>query len=343
MRYVIYGAGAVGGTIGARLYEAGHDVTLIARGAHLEALRAKGLAFETPAGATVLPIPAVGDPGEAGVGPGDVVVLAMKTQHTAAALDALQAATTWAPGPAAGGREVSIVCAQNGVANERMALRRFAAVYGMCVMLPATHLEPGVVQANGEPRTGILDLGRYPSGTDATAEAVAAHLEGSTFSSRADPAVMRRKYTKLLMNVSNALDAACGPAARRSGLGHRAREEARACYEAAGIDAASDDEDRERRGDLVRIAPGARGGSSSWQSLARGTGSIEADYLNGEIVLLGRLHGVPTPVNALLQRVAGRLAREQRPPGTLPIEALLDELDELVELVEHAPQDGPNG
>ena len=40
-----------------------------------------------------------------------------------------------------------------------------------------------------------------------------------------------------------------------------------------------------------------RGGGSSWQSLARGTGTIETDYLNGEIVLLGRLHGVPTPVN----------------------------------------------
>ena len=48
----------------------------------------------------------------------------------------------------------------------------------------------------------------------------------------------------------------------------------------------------------------SRPGASSWQSLARGTGSIEADYLNGEIVLLGRLHGVATPVNAALQRLA---------------------------------------
>ena len=65
-------------------------------------------------------------------------------------------------------------------------------------------------------------------------------------------------------------------------------------------------------------AAGARrGGGSSWQSLTRGTGSIEADYLNGEIVLLGREHGVPTPVNELLQRLANQFARERRAPGSI--------------------------
>ena len=58
-------------------------------------------------------------------------------------------------------------------------------------------------------------------------------------------------------------------------------------------------------------------GGSSWQSLARGTGSIEAEFLNGEIVLLGALHGVPTPVNALLQRLAIRAAAEGAGAGIL--------------------------
>ena len=57
----------------------------------------------------------------------------------------------------------------------------------------------------------------------------------------------------------------------------------------------------------------ARGGST-WQSLARGTGTIETDYLNGEIALLGRLHGVPTPVNAALQAIAPGW-RERRRAG----------------------------
>ena len=57
-------------------------------------------------------------------------------------------------------------------------------------------------------------------------------------------------------------------------------------------------------------------GGSSWQSLQRGVGAIETDYLNGEIVMLGRLHGVATPVNETLQRLANQLAATRRPPGS---------------------------
>ena len=51
----------------------------------------------------------------------------------------------------------------------------------MCVWLPATHLEPGVVEASGGPLTGLLHLGRYPSGTDATANQIGADLAASGF------------------------------------------------------------------------------------------------------------------------------------------------------------------
>ena len=77
--------------------------------------------------------------------------------------------------------------------------------------------------------------------------------------------------------------------------------------------------DRERRGDVLQIGevPGrGRHGGSSWQSLRRGTGTIESDYLNGEVVLLGRLHSVPTPVNELLRRTALRMARDGAEPGS---------------------------
>ena len=68
---------------------------------------------------------------------------------------------------------------------------------------------------------------------------------------------------------------------------------------------------------LGAIVGSVRGGGSSWQSLARGTGSIESDYLNGEIALLGRLHGVPTPVNAALQEIGEILVRDGLQPGSL--------------------------
>jgi 2-dehydropantoate 2-reductase len=181
------------------------------------------------------------------------------------------------------------------------------------------------VQASAAPVSGILDVGRYPEGVDEVSKAVAAALSASRFDSLATPRVMRAKYSKLLMNLANAIEAACGSAARASGLAPRARAEGEAVLRAAGIDFASPAEDAARRGDTLRIRPidgQRRGGGSSWQSLARGAGSIEADYLNGEIVLLGRTEGVATPVNAMLQRVANRLAAAHATPGSLTVPEL---------------------
>jgi 2-dehydropantoate 2-reductase len=322
VRFVIYGAGAIGGTIAARL---GGDVTVIARGAHAAAIRERGLRVVSPDGESVARVAVVEHPRDIAWRGDEVVVLAMKSQDAEAALVALAAA---AP-PA-----ITVVCAQNGVANERAALRRFADVVAMCVMMPAQHAEPGVVTAWSAPITGLLDVGRYPSsarGVDAGVESIAAALGVAGFESIARPDIMRWKYKKLLLNLGNAAQAACGtgPDVARERVIALARDEANRVLAAAGIAVASDDEDRARRGDKLQqrpIAGNTRGGGSSWQSLARGSGSIETDYLNGEIVLLGRLHGIATPANALLQRTANALARERRAPGSISASELLAEL-----------------
>jgi 2-dehydropantoate 2-reductase len=317
MRFIIYGAGAIGGTIGGRLYQHGHEVVLIARGGHFEAIRDGGLMLRTPDETTTLPIPVFDDPSHLDFQQGDVVVLSMKTQDTPAALSRLAAVA-----PAG----LPVVCAQNGVENERLALRAFANVYGTYVVVPASHLHPGVIEATSTPTTGVLDLGRYPSGVDEVAEDVATALGASTFSARPDPAIMRWKYAKLLSNLANALEAACGPETRDSDLVARVRAEGRACLAAAGITVASGEEQRTRIGDLLRMQPiggQSRRGGSSWQSLARQAGTIEADWLNGEIVMLGRLHGVATPLNDLLQRTVNRMASQGLPPGGMTVEELL--------------------
>ncbi|MFD7645179.1 ketopantoate reductase family protein [Kitasatospora sp. NPDC059795] len=330
MRYLFLGAGAVGGTIGGRLHQSGHDVVLVARGPHLAALRKDGLHLTTPDGAHRLPVPAIGGPEEIELRPDDVLVLAVKTQHSAELID------QWAPRPVEGGgtagERLPLVCAQNGVENERLALRRFARVYGMCVWLPSAHLEPGRVSAAGAPRTGMLHLGRFPHGTDDLAERISADLTASFFDAPVTDRVMDWKYGKLLSNLPNALEAVAGPidGELRMRLWERGQAEGRAVLAAAGIAHPSEEEQRARRGDRMTLMPlpgVERGGGSSWQSLARGTGDIEADWLNGEIVLLGRLHGVPTPLNTTLQQLAGDFAREGRPAGSLPesdLAALLD-------------------
>ena len=320
MRYVIYGAGAVGGVIGARLFQHGRDVVLIARGAHLEAVRRDGLTFRSPAGTASLAIPAAGHPAELTFGPDDVVILTTKGQDTVAALDHLRKA---------GGDTLPVFCAQNGVANERLALRRFDRVYGVLVMLPATHLEPGIVQANASNKTGILDIGRYPRGADDVARAVAGDLGASDFSAEVYDDIMRWKYAKLLGNLGNALQAACGLDADAGDIHARLRDEALACYRAAGIDCASPEETQVRREGVMmldRTSGQSRRGGSSWQSLERRAGSIETDFLNGEIVLLGRLHGVPAPANAAMQRIAARLVRDAQPPGSVTPEQVRAEI-----------------
>ena len=334
MRYIIIGAGAVGGTIGGRLALAGHEVVLVARGAHLEALRRHGLRLGTPSGQETVNVPAIGGPGEINLAPSDVLVVTTKSQDSVAVL------SQWARRPVAGGGSADgglpVICAQNGVANERFALRRFRRVYGMCVWLPATYVAPGEVAAHGTPLAGLLWVGRYPAGTDETIEQVAADLAGSRFLAPVSPQVMRWKYRKLLGNLSNAIEALtgnrrAGKAGRATGqLLDRVAAEGTAVLDAAGIGyatAAEVDAVRGRHVDFGEVAGVTYGGGSSWQSLTRGTGSIEADFLNGEIVLLGREHGVSTPVNAALQRLANRAAADRIAPGAVTPEEILAAAD----------------
>lgn len=323
MRFIVYGAGAIGGTIGARLHQSRHDVELIARGAHADALQRDGLRLETPGDTVTLAIPTRTGPEQIEWDTGDVVVLAVKSQDTAEAAQRLALAA---------GTDVAVVAAQNGVANERTLSRWFGRVYGMCVMCPATNLRPGAVVASSVPITGLLDLGRFPSGVDDTSEQVASALERSTFLSVPRPDIMRWKYRKLIMNLGNAVQALCGtsaPTETRRAITALVEAEADACLAAAGIDVVSVEEDKARRADhlqLQRVAGRARSGGSTWQSLARGTGAVETDYLNGEVVLLGRLNGVPAPVNGLLQRLANEAAAARTSPGSMTDDELLARL-----------------
>lgn len=333
MRYVIIGAGAVGGTIGVRLSLAGHHVTLVARGAQLAAIRDRGLTLASPDGEhtarlTALDEPRPGEPGGLVCEPDTVLVLAVKSQDTESAL------RVWADVPVrdggTAGERLPILMAQNGVANERIALRYFARVHPVCVWLPSTFLEPGRIAAEGHPYPGMLHLGRYPGGADDTSHRIAADLTGAGFLAPVRDDVLRWKYAKLLSNLGNGADALLGSTAPQAGeLLDRLRVEGETTLKAAAIGYVSRAEEAAERGDRVQVRPvagQARAGGSTWQSLARGTGSAEADYLNGEIVLLGRLHGVPTPVNAAVQVAVRRAVRDRIPAGGFPPA----ELDRLI-------------
>jgi 2-dehydropantoate 2-reductase len=330
VRFIVFGAGGIGGVVGGRLAQHGHDVGLIARGPHFEAIRDRGLRIESPDEVVTLRLPVFDRPDRIAYTQGDVVLLAMKSQDTLAALDELAAV---AP------PTIPIVCVQNGVANERIALRRFANVYGVFVYCATAHLKPGVVQAWYSPTTGILDIGRYPAGADEVSGSVAAAFRRSTFLAEDRADIMRWKYRKLLMNLGNAVEALSGRVERSNAIVGEARREGVECLTAAGIPfvpeepageaggpSAPSASSREKALELRPIDGQYRGGGSTWQSLERRTHRLETDYLNGEIVLLGRLHGIPTPVNDMLQQLSKRAAFEGQPPGAMTLEGLAETL-----------------
>jgi 2-dehydropantoate 2-reductase len=315
VKYAVVGTGSIGVLLAARLAAAGRDVVAVPRegpAARVPFVVISSRGREEHAVTTV---------GWDQLAERDDVValLAVKSQNTAAVLAA----------KAAAGVGGAVVCMQNGVDSERQALRFAAEVRGGLVMCPATRIAPFTVRSHASASYGVFDVGRWPTAgavADRLADEIAADLEAAGFSSRSIRDVSRWKYAKLLRNVLNAVDAACGWQARGSVLAERVAAEARECLDAAGIDRVSPEELSARAAgysDYVPVEGIEFSGSSTAQSLSNGTGSVEVDYLNGEICLLGRQHGVPTPANALMQQVCTRLAALGAAPESLDADELV--------------------
>lgn len=181
------------------------------------------------------------------------------------------------------------------------------------------------------PKLGFLDFGRYPKGVDEADHALAEALEVAGIEAYVSSYAMAGKFGKLLVNLENVIQAALVEPEVPPELARLVRAEGARVLEAAGIawmDVMSDDPARR---ELIRqrAVEGVENvGWSTRQSLLRGADSVETDYLNGEIVLLGRLHGVPTPLNAELTRLGRKLAVDGAGPGRMSraeLEQLLEE------------------
>jgi 2-dehydropantoate 2-reductase len=320
MRIIVIGAGGVGGTIGASLIQAGNRVTLVARGAHGDAIAAQGLRFTTPEATTVVHCDVVQSVRDlAAITPDDIVIIAAKSQDTTAIVADLAHV---AP------QRTAVMCAQNGLENERTAARFFPRVYGMWVTVAGTYISPGEVAVHSSPLRGALHAGRFPSGVDDTVTTVCALLRQAQFLSQPTDHIQPLKRAKFLINLGNAIQASVGSGAGGDRIREQAVAEALACFQAADLPVAPAEEARAGTAEITGTLRDSYLGSSTFQSLLRHAGTVETDYLNGEVVLLGRLHGVPTPVNWALQQVARRMADDRATPGSVPV-AVLDRAVEL--------------
>ena len=293
MTTVVFGAGGVGSFFGGLLARAGADVTFIARGAQLEALRRDGIHIEsTTLGALhVAAIRVTADPGEVGVA--DLVLVAVKAQHTAGILDALARLV---------GPSTTIVTLQNGVESDEVVAARF----GRERVLPAVVYVGATVERPGHVRhvaAGTIALG-VPAGADrARGEAVRDLLATTGMPVRISDEIQRDRWRKLLWNASfNMVSAVTGrdpeillrvPESRALLLD--LMREVVAVARAQGIALSDADADEQ-------IAWTERAGAirtSTTVDRERGR-EMEVEALIGVVVRRGAALGVPTPRGAAM-------------------------------------------
>lgn len=308
MKVVIYGAGGIGSSVGGHLSRAGHDVVLIGRPGHVKAINEHGLRLVTPTATHILRLPAVSGPDQIYFRPDDVVFLCVKGQNTEEALRDLSAAT----------KDVAVFCFQNGVRNEEITARYFARVYGVMIRAGAVYLTDGEVLSRRDP-PGSLVIGRYPQGTDELTENVAEKLRSCGYSVTVTPDIMPYKWGKLMTNIANAVRAITDATGEEVDfLSHAVRQEFRGLLIKAGIRWVSlAGPPGERPATTSPPAAGAdpEAQSSTWQSLTRRQGSVETEFLNGEVVRLARKLGERAPINESLLHICQEMAANREKPG----------------------------
>ena len=294
MRIAVVGAGGVGGAYGAALAKAGADVTFIARGAHLAAMKSKGLRLESQRGDIHLaPTQATDDPKT--VGPVDVVLFCVKLWDVESAGEAIKPMV---------GKDTAVIPLQNGVdAAERLApILGRQAVMGGVANISATIAEPGVIRQTGTVMRmvfGELDGTRSARGEAFAALCVKAGIDGVL-----SETIQTELWMKFILLASNAGMMALA----RLPIGRlrddpdiapyfvAAYAEVVAVGRAAGI--ALPDDAVDRTLNFNRNAP-PHLMASMGADLLRGN-RIELPWLSGKVIELGRRHGVPTPIHALL-------------------------------------------
>jgi 2-dehydropantoate 2-reductase len=301
---VVFGAGAVGGLVGARLYEAGIDVRLIGRPAHIDAIRSKGLLVKDPNESRLVQLPVA----TTLTGPADLVLLTVKSQDV---LDACRSI-------AASHSDATVVTMQNGVRSDREAADILGRdrVVGCVLNISATYLEPGVVEQN---TAGLFQVGAPFPESKVRVDAVLTMLN-LAIKTEPVPDIARSRWTKLMANLNNAIMAITGlpigKALRHPGLTRLSIATIREGVKTAQLGGFGLDQTRRARtfrlmstlpmplsyrvfrGRLAgNFPPDSTYGPSTLQSLQRGSSS-ELDYLNGEIVTVGQQIERPTPYNS---------------------------------------------
>ncbi len=303
MKIAMMGSGGVGGFFGGRLAKAGYDVSFIARGSHLAAMRERGLTIENePQGNIHLPrVRATDDP--ASIGPVDLVILSVKLWDTEAA--AKQVAPLLGP-------DTAVLSLQNGVIKDDIMRRIFgdkAVMGGVCYV--ATHISrPGVIHQTGTMQRIVV--GEYDGRKSKRAEELHAALAKSGVTAELSDDVRRSIWEKYVFLVglsatTTSMRRTLGPIrsnAQTRAFLHDLIREVVAVGRAHGVALPEDYADnRMAFGDTLP----ADMTSSMHHDLEKGN-RLEVEWLSGGVVRLGKEKGVPTPCNRAVCDILALLA-----------------------------------
>ncbi len=292
MKIAMMGAGGVGGFFGGRLAHAGHDVSFIARGAHLAALRTNGLTIENePQGDIHVPkVKATDDP--ASLGPVDLVILSVKLWDTEDAARAIAPIV---------GPHTGVLSLQNGVVKDDILRRHFGAERVMGgVGYVATYISrPGVIHQTGTMQRIVV--GEYDGRESERARFLHQALLAAGVKAELSPDIRRSVWEKYVFLVglsgsTTTIRKPLGPIrsnARTRVFLHDLMRETVAVGRAHGVHLAEDfADDRLKFADTLPVDMT----SSMHHDLERGN-RLEIEWLSGGVVRLGEEARVPTPMN----------------------------------------------
>jgi 2-dehydropantoate 2-reductase len=291
MRIAVMGTGGTGGYFGGLLARAGEEVTFIARGTHLEAICAKGLAIKSVlAGDFTIPAKATANPGD--IGPVDLVLFCVKAYDNTAAIGQIQPLI---------GKETIVLSVQNGIDNEEQIGKGVGPEHIVgCVSYISSIIEsPGVIAQTAGP--GKMVLGEMGGGTSPRTESLQRTLQNSRITAELHPDIRVALWQKFITICgANGIGAltrltmgeilACEETRR---MLKDAMEEVEAVARAKGANLPQGCVDQSMSF-FSSLDPSMRG--SMYYDLATDR-RLELDVLNGAVLRLGRQYGVPTPMN----------------------------------------------
>ena len=294
MRIAVIGVGGIGGPYGASLAKAGADVTFVARGAHLAAMRQNGLKIEGDRGEThVRPAQATDD--IAAIGPVDYVLLCVKLWDVEGAGEQIRPIV---------GRETAVIPLQNGVdaADRLVPILGSEAVMGGTAFVTGSIVAPGVVRQTGTYQR--MTFGELGGRASPRGERLRDMCEAAGFEGILSPDVRVPIWEKFLVLVPlanvNALTRVPLGTYRADpdlwGLVEASIEETAAVGRAEGVGLAPDAVERGLA--MIRSMPDHHM-TSMGNDLLRGN-RLELPWFAGKVVELGRRHGIPTPVNSFV-------------------------------------------